>query len=314
MVETGNPKAPADNLFQKFDLLSYHSLELLNVQDLNFLGFSSSSATWHRVIWTHTTNQLEFLYVDVLWTVLDHIYAFDQSTICFILERVISTKYSYLDSRLLIVASAYLNINQGNENSLIYIQMMDEVYPYYPSGFIYPSQVQYDPSYFIPQYMALQQELIQGAFYNHTTSLLSSPDSTSLLSLSLFDTSSSPPPFLFDMTSSINLPTSDIVRSSPSYAPSEDNAPFIHWREKFHLKIQLMHWKRENKSWNFIVDEFAKKGIRRKNTSCWYSYYNRTLKEVSILIFNLYKINLYLLRWIISKVRFKQILYTSTNV
>ncbi|TGO56034.1 hypothetical protein BCON_0083g00260 [Botryotinia convoluta] len=85
------------------------------------------------------------------------------------------------------------------------------------------------------------------------------------------------------MTSSINLPTSDIVRSSPSYAPSEDNAPFIHWREKFHLKIQLMHWKRENKSWNFIVDEFAKKGIRRKNTSCWYSYYNRTLKEMNHL-------------------------------
>ncbi|KAF7894678.1 uncharacterized protein EAF01_010128 [Botrytis porri] len=85
------------------------------------------------------------------------------------------------------------------------------------------------------------------------------------------------------MTSSINLPTSDIVRSSPSHSPFENNAPFIHWREKFYLKIELMHWKRENKTWNFIIDEFAKKGIRKSNISCWYSYYSRALKEMSHL-------------------------------
>ncbi|CAD6444356.1 fb0c449a-208e-4f7a-aad9-60192385aded-CDS [Sclerotinia trifoliorum] len=45
------------------------------------------------------------------------------------------------------------------------------------------------------------------------------------------------------MASSINLPTSDMVRSSPSYSPFANNAPFIHWREKFQTLKEMNHLK-----------------------------------------------------------------------
>ncbi|CAD6446251.1 1ae957aa-9119-43aa-9101-68052a38fb91 [Sclerotinia trifoliorum] len=71
-----------------------------------------------------------------------------------------------------------------------------------------------------------------------------------------------------------------MLPSSP-YPPFKTDTSFVYWAEKFQSKIQLRHWKRENRKWDFIINEFGKRGIRKNNMQFWYSYYNRTLKEMS---------------------------------
>jgi hypothetical protein len=55
------------------------------------------------------------------------------------------------------------------------------------------------------------------------------------------------------------------------------------WEKRFRQKMDMMHWKKQGKDWDGIIEEFAKRGIHKKNKGCWYSSHERFSKEVRIL-------------------------------